>query len=161
MIARRPAAGAMAPAPRSSHNCGSCWSGRNSTSWRIEELAGRPRQNESPTSRRSCRMWSESRARQECFGRRWSPSLKRLSRVPSANTPRNLADAIYPVIGPALRSSIAAAIREFAECLNQIVEKSASLRAIRWRIEARVTGQAISPRSCLPEACSTPWSRFS
>jgi OOP family OmpA-OmpF porin len=55
--------------------------------------------------------------------------------------PRELADAIYPVIGPAIRSSIAASIREFAENLNQIVEKSASLRAIRWRIEARVTGK--------------------
>ena len=55
--------------------------------------------------------------------------------------PKELADAIYPVIGPALRNSIAAAIREFAESLNQIVEKSASLRAIRWRIEARVTGK--------------------
>jgi OOP family OmpA-OmpF porin len=55
--------------------------------------------------------------------------------------PKELADAIYPVIGPALRTSIAAAIREFAESLNQIVEKSASLRAIRWRIEARVTGK--------------------
>jgi outer membrane protein OmpA-like peptidoglycan-associated protein len=44
-------------------------------------------------------------------------------------------------MGPAIRASIGAAIREFAESLNQIVEKSASLRAIRWRIEARVTGR--------------------
>ena len=55
--------------------------------------------------------------------------------------PREISDAIYPVMGPAIRASIAAAIREFAESLNQIVEKSASWRAIRWRIEARVTGR--------------------
>src|SRR5581483_707268 len=55
--------------------------------------------------------------------------------------PKDLADAIYPVIGPAIRNSIAASIREFAENLNQIVEKSASPRAIRWRIEAMVTGR--------------------
>jgi outer membrane protein OmpA-like peptidoglycan-associated protein len=55
--------------------------------------------------------------------------------------PRELADAIYPVIGPAIRASIAAAIREFAESLNQIIEKSASWRAIRWRIEAWGTGK--------------------
>ncbi len=55
--------------------------------------------------------------------------------------PKELADAIYPVIGPGIRRSVAASIREFAENLNQIVEKSASLRAIRWRIEARVTGK--------------------
>ena len=51
--------------------------------------------------------------------------------------PREISDAIYPVMGPAIRTSIAAAIREFAESLNQIVEKSASWRAIRWRVEAR------------------------
>ncbi len=55
--------------------------------------------------------------------------------------PRELADAIYPVIGPAIRAAIAAAIRESAEALNQIIEKSASWRAIRWRIEARMTGR--------------------
>lgn len=58
--------------------------------------------------------------------------------------PRELADAIYPVIGPAIRAAIAAAIRESAEALNQIIEKSASWRAIRWRIEARVTGKSFT-----------------
>jgi len=58
--------------------------------------------------------------------------------------PKELADAVYPVIARAIRQSISASIREFAENLNQIVEKSASLRAIRWRIEARVTGKSFS-----------------
>src|SRR5258706_10186130 len=58
--------------------------------------------------------------------------------------PRELADAIYPVIGPAIRASIGAAIRESAEALNQIIEKGASWRAIRWRIEARVTGKPLT-----------------
>ncbi|HWE48480.1 MAG TPA: OmpA family protein [Bryobacteraceae bacterium] len=55
--------------------------------------------------------------------------------------PKVLADAIYPVIGPAIRTSIGAAIRDFAEGLNQIVEKSVSFRAIRWRIESIVSGK--------------------
>jgi outer membrane protein OmpA-like peptidoglycan-associated protein len=55
--------------------------------------------------------------------------------------PKELADAIYPVIGPAIRNLIGAAIRGYAEGLNQIIEKSASFRAIRWRIEARLTGK--------------------
>ena len=58
--------------------------------------------------------------------------------------PRELADAIYPIIGPAIRTSIAAAIREFAEALNQIVEKSVSFRAIKWRVEALITGKPFS-----------------
>ncbi len=58
--------------------------------------------------------------------------------------PKELADAIYPIIGPAIRTSISAAIRDFAEALNQIVEKSASFRALRWRVEAVVTGKPFS-----------------
>jgi outer membrane protein OmpA-like peptidoglycan-associated protein len=58
--------------------------------------------------------------------------------------PKELADAIYPVIGPAIRRSIASAIRDFAEGLNQIIEKSASFRAIRWRVEAKITGKPFS-----------------
>ncbi len=58
--------------------------------------------------------------------------------------PHELAESIYPVIGPAIRTSIAAAIREFAEALNQIVEKSVSFRAIKWRVEALITGKPFS-----------------
>ena len=55
---------------------------------------------------------------------------------------RELAEAIYPVMGPALRNSIAAAIRDFAESLNQMVEKSLSFRGIGWRVEALCTGKS-------------------
>ena len=55
--------------------------------------------------------------------------------------PKELADAIYPIIGPAIRTSVASAIRDFAEALNQIVEKSVSLRSIRWRVESIITGK--------------------
>jgi OOP family OmpA-OmpF porin len=58
--------------------------------------------------------------------------------------PKDIADAIYPVMGPAIRASIAAAIREFAEGLNQLVESSASIRALRWRVEARMSGKPFS-----------------
>jgi OOP family OmpA-OmpF porin len=58
--------------------------------------------------------------------------------------PKELADSIYPVIGPAIRNSIAAAIQEFAEGLHQIVERSVSVRAIRWRIESIVSGKPFS-----------------
>lgn len=71
----------------------------------------------------------------------FQPLFERLFRNSVIQHPRDIADAIYPVMGPAIRSYVAAAIREFAESLNQIVEKSASFRAIQWRIEARVTGR--------------------
>ena len=69
------------------------------------------------------------------------PVFEKSFRNSVRKNPKDISDAIYPVMGPAIRSSIRAAIREFAESLNQIVEKSASWRAIRWRVEARVTGR--------------------
>jgi outer membrane protein OmpA-like peptidoglycan-associated protein len=60
------------------------------------------------------------------------------------NHPQKLVDAIYPIMGPAIRTSIAASIREFAESLNQIVRKSFSFQSIRWRIEAIITGKSFS-----------------
>jgi OOP family OmpA-OmpF porin len=58
--------------------------------------------------------------------------------------PHEVVDAISPVMLPAIRTSISTAIREFAETLNQIVEKSASLRSIQWRIESLITGKPFS-----------------
>jgi hypothetical protein len=60
------------------------------------------------------------------------------------NHPQKLVDAIYPIMGPAIRTSIAASIREFAESLNQIVRNSFSFQSIRWRIEALITGKSFS-----------------
>lgn len=75
------------------------------------------------------------------LGEALEPVFEKSFRNSVRKNPREISDAIYPLMGPAIRRSISVAIREFAESLNQIVEKSASWRAIRWRIEARVTGR--------------------
>lgn len=72
------------------------------------------------------------------------PIVEKSFQTSVRKNPKDVADAIYPVIGPAIRNSISAAIRDFAEGLNQIVEKSASFRAIRWRIESLITGKPFS-----------------
>jgi OOP family OmpA-OmpF porin len=74
----------------------------------------------------------------------FEPLFERLFKNSVIKHPRDISDAISPVMGPAIRNYVAAAIREFAESLNQIVEKSASWRALRWRIEARVTGRSFT-----------------
>ncbi len=72
------------------------------------------------------------------------PIVEKSFQTSVRRNPKEVADAIYPVIGPAIRNSISAAIRDFTEGLNQIVEKSASFRAIRWRIESFITGKPFS-----------------
>jgi outer membrane protein OmpA-like peptidoglycan-associated protein len=72
------------------------------------------------------------------------PVLDRTVRQFVLKHPRELADAIYPIIGPAIRRAVSAAIRDMAESLNQIAEKSMSFRALRWRLEALMSGKPFS-----------------
>jgi OOP family OmpA-OmpF porin len=69
------------------------------------------------------------------------PTIEKAFSLSVKKNPKDVVDAIYPIMGPAIRTSIGAAIRDFAEALNQIVEKSASIRAIRWRVESIISGK--------------------
>jgi outer membrane protein OmpA-like peptidoglycan-associated protein len=72
------------------------------------------------------------------------PVVEKSFRSAIRKNPGEVVEAIYPIIGPSIRASIGKAIRDFAESLNQIVEKSVSIRAIRWRIESLITGKPFS-----------------
>ncbi|MBT8077761.1 MAG: OmpA family protein [Gammaproteobacteria bacterium] len=50
--------------------------------------------------------------------------------------PQEYADALYPVMGPAIRKSITQTLRAFAQQINQTVEQSVSARGLKWRFEA-------------------------
>ncbi|MEZ5307850.1 MAG: hypothetical protein R2684_11960 [Pyrinomonadaceae bacterium] len=55
--------------------------------------------------------------------------------------PRILADALFPVIGPAIRKAIAAALGSMVQSFNTTLEHSVSPKGIRWRLEAMRTGR--------------------
>jgi len=50
--------------------------------------------------------------------------------------PQAYADALYPVMGPAIRKSIIHALRGFAQQINETVEQSFTVRGLKWRFEA-------------------------
>lgn len=54
--------------------------------------------------------------------------------------PRDIATAIFPVLGPAIRAAIADAMAGLVEGINRAVEHSISPRGLRWRLEAWRTG---------------------
>lgn len=83
-------------------------------------------------------------ARQKSLRDALQPLFERAFQTSVRNNPRALADAIYPVIGPAVRRAISAALKDFSENVNQVFEKTASFRALRWRVESRVTGRPFS-----------------
>jgi hypothetical protein len=55
--------------------------------------------------------------------------------------PQPLADALFPVIGPAIRKAIAATLSGMVDTLNRTLEHSISWRAVQWRITALRTGK--------------------
>jgi OOP family OmpA-OmpF porin len=55
--------------------------------------------------------------------------------------PGKLVDAIFPVMGPAIRRSITATLRDMIQSLNHMLETSVSWRGLVWRLEARRTGK--------------------
>jgi OOP family OmpA-OmpF porin len=58
--------------------------------------------------------------------------------------PRPLADALFPVIGPAIRKAIAHTLSGMVESLNRTLEHSVSVQALRWRVTAWRTGKSFA-----------------
>jgi OOP family OmpA-OmpF porin len=58
--------------------------------------------------------------------------------------PQPLVDAIFPVIGPAIRRAIAVALSGMTQSLNQTLAHSFSVQGLKWRIEAWRTGKSFA-----------------
>jgi outer membrane protein OmpA-like peptidoglycan-associated protein len=58
--------------------------------------------------------------------------------------PRPLADALFPVMGPAIRRAIADALKGLLQSIDELVDHSVSPRALQWRFEAWRTGTPLS-----------------
>jgi OOP family OmpA-OmpF porin len=58
--------------------------------------------------------------------------------------PQPLADALFPIMGPAIRKAIAHSLAAMIESLNQTLEHSLSLQALQWRWTALRTGKSFA-----------------
>jgi outer membrane protein OmpA-like peptidoglycan-associated protein len=54
------------------------------------------------------------------------------------------ADAIFPVMGPAIRKSITETFKEMIQSLNTTLDRSISWQGIKWRLEAARTGKSFA-----------------
>lgn len=57
-------------------------------------------------------------------------------------TPTFFADALFPVIGPAIRKAIATALQDMVQSMNRTLDHSLSWRGLTWRWEALRTGKS-------------------
>jgi len=58
--------------------------------------------------------------------------------------PGVLVDALFPVMGPAIRKSISNTLAEMLESLNRTLGQSFSTQGLKWRLEAWRTGKSFS-----------------
>ena len=81
------------------------------------------------------------RARQDTqLGIALAPTVERAISESVRRRPGEFADAIFPVLGPAIRKAIAETMADLVASINRAMEHSFSPRGIRWRVEAIRSG---------------------
>jgi OOP family OmpA-OmpF porin len=70
-----------------------------------------------------------------------APSIETALTASVRRDPRPLADALFPVMGPAIRRAITHTLAAMMDSLNRTVEHSVSWRAVQWRWTALRTGR--------------------
>ena len=73
-----------------------------------------------------------------------APTIETALRESVRKNPGTLADALFPVMGPAIRRSILETLRSFLESFNQVLDQSLSVKGLRWRLEALRTGRSFT-----------------
>lgn len=71
-----------------------------------------------------------------------NPLVEDAVRISVARNPELLTNTLFPIIGAAVRKSVAHALRGLVESINQTLERSLSLEALKWRLEALRTGKS-------------------
>ena len=75
------------------------------------------------------------------FARSLGPTLSQAFEDSVKRDPKSLADAISPIMGPAIRRSISEQIRAMVQTLNTTLDHSLSPKGWKWRFEAWRTGR--------------------
>ncbi|UCF93050.1 MAG: hypothetical protein JSW39_02525, partial [Desulfobacterales bacterium] len=70
------------------------------------------------------------------LARALAPMIEQAIKTSIRKDRRFLVDAPFPVMGPAIRRAIAAAIQGMVQSFNQILESSLSVQGLKWRWEA-------------------------
>lgn len=86
----------------------------------------------------------ELRASDPHLKRALAPTIEESIAASVRRNPQPLADALFPIIGPAIRKAIASTLNGMLESLNTTLEHSLSWRSLRWRLDARRTGRSFA-----------------
>lgn len=71
-----------------------------------------------------------------------TPTVEEILKVSVRRDPKTLVDALFPVMGPAIRKAIFETVKRMIQSFDQIIGQSFSWRGLKWRIEAFRTGKS-------------------
>ncbi len=72
------------------------------------------------------------------------PTIEQAIKASVAKDQTILSDALFPIMGPAIRKAVSAALQNLIQTLNQSLEHSLSPQSFLWRLEARRTGKSFA-----------------
>jgi outer membrane protein OmpA-like peptidoglycan-associated protein len=72
------------------------------------------------------------------------PSIEEALHYSVNKDPKPLTEALFPIIGPAIRRAVSETLNGMLRSFNQVLENSLSLQSLRWRLVAWRTGQPFS-----------------
>jgi outer membrane protein OmpA-like peptidoglycan-associated protein len=78
------------------------------------------------------------------FTRALTPPIEKAITTSVQRNPKPLADALFPVMGPAIRMAVSAGLAGMVESLNRTLEHSLSWRSLQWRLEGWRTGKSFA-----------------
>jgi outer membrane protein OmpA-like peptidoglycan-associated protein len=83
-------------------------------------------------------------SRDNRIARALQPTIDTALKASAARNPEAIADAIFPVLGPAIRKAISAALAGMVQSLNHILNQSLSWQGLGWRMEALRTRKSFA-----------------
>lgn len=71
-----------------------------------------------------------------------TPTVEEILKASVKKDPKTLGDALFPVMGPAIRKAIFETVKRMIQSFDQIIGQSFSWRGLKWRMEAFRTGKS-------------------
>ncbi len=68
------------------------------------------------------------------------PTVEEILKTSVKRDPKTMVDCLFPVMGPAIRRSVAEFVRGMLQSMNQALQHSFSLQGLKWRLESLRTG---------------------
>ena len=78
------------------------------------------------------------------LARALTPPLERAITSSVKRNPRPMADALFPIMGPAIRKAVAASLASMIDSVNRTLEHAVSWRSLQWRLEALRTHRSFA-----------------